>query len=444
MKYYILKAMSEYLQGCVHTIRLAKRVQNNTILLEFNDRNEIYFDLTKGDSLIYKKEQRLNRSKDYNAPFDTLLQKRFNNSKVDRVELHNDDKIIRFYVRSKSSYKELKTILQLEFTGKYTNIILLDENEIILEALRYIDEYSSVRVIKVGEKLQEIPKQDFVPKIEPIEDIEKLLFELYENKEQKLLQGVKKTKHSQLLKQIKKLDQTINSLPKKEQLESESEVMYEEANLILNHLHEIKPYQTSIEVFDYSGEKREIQLKTEGSPSVYANSLFKKAKRLKQKSINIRIEKENLEQKLEFYQRMSHQVEVAQTIDDIEFLLPKKQKNQTKTKKAEPYESFFFQGYKIMLGVDERSNVYLLQNSRASDFWFHLKDANSAHVIVQTTKKSLPIDVIYKAAEICTMFSTDFPGKYMVDFTQRRNVKVQNRANVLYNPYDSIDVHIKA
>jgi predicted ribosome quality control (RQC) complex YloA/Tae2 family protein len=139
---------------------------------------------------------------------------------------------------------------------------------------------------------------------------------------------------------------------------------------------------------------------------------------------------------------MISNINISKSIDEVEFLLPKKQKNQTKTKKQEPCESFFFEGYRILLGTDEKSNIYLLQNSKASDFWFHMQGINSSHVIVQNTKKTLPIDVIYKAAELCVKFSTDFGGKYLVDFTQRRNVKVQNGANVLYNPYDTIDVHI--
>ena len=51
---------------------------------------------------------------------------------------------------------------------------------------------------------------------------------------------------------------------------------------------------------------------------------------------------------------------------------------------------FFYEGYKIMLGNNERENIYLLENSRASDFWFHLKDRPSCHVIVQNNKKELP------------------------------------------------------
>ena len=40
-----------------------------------------------------------------------------------------------------------------------------------------------------------------------------------------------------------------------------------------------------------------------------------------------------------------------------------------------------------MLGANERENIYLLENSKASDFWFHLKDRPSCHVIVQNSKK---------------------------------------------------------
>ena len=105
-------------------------------------------------------------------------------------------------------------------------------------------------------------------------------------------------------------------------------------------------------------------------------------------------------------------------------------------------EAFFFNGFKIMLGTSERENIYLLKNSKASDFWFHLKDRPSAHVFVQNTKKTIPEEIIIKAAQLCAKFSLDYEGRYEVDYTQRRNVKIQNGANVLYNPYTTIVINI--
>jgi len=435
VKYYLLKEVINYLKENAQNIRLCKRIDNNTIIIEFNNKNIVYFDMSKGNSLIYKRKEDPKSKKDFNAPFDVALQKRFNKAKIEDIILYNDDKIINIKVSSSSSYKKLTTILQLEFTGKHTNIIILDENRIILEALRHIDEFSSSRVVKVGIKLDEIPKRDFIPKIEKVENIEEYLFSVYEQIEEKNIQNIKKQKITQVEKKLKKLQKTVNSLPKKEDLEKESNELYEKANLILSNLHIIKSYQKSFKTYDFSGNEVEIMLDEKFQASTYSNDLFKKAKRAKHKANNIKIEKDNLEEKIEFLNRLVLNLQNSKSIDEMEFLYPKKQKNQTKTKKSQMYESFFFEGYKIMLGTSERENIYLLKNSKASDFWFHLKDRPSSHVIVQNSKKTIPENVIEKAAIICAQFSTDHSGTYEVDYTQRRNVKIQNGANVLYNPY---------
>lgn len=442
MKYYLLKNIVEYLQKNVNRIKLIKRIDNNIILIEFNNQNFIYVDISRGNSTIFKSKEPLRAKKDFNAPFDVLLQRRFNNSKIEKIQLYNDDKIINIKVNSSSSYKKQITILQMEFTGKYTNIIILDEFRVILEALWHIDENSSSRIVKVGVELQELAKQDFIPKIQDVQDIEKILYEVYEEKELKNLENIKKQKISQINKKIKKISQIIINLPKKEGLQRESESLYEKANLILVNLHLIKPYQKTLQTYNYEGEEVIINLDIKFSATAYSNLLFKKAKKLKQKALNISLEKDNLDEKLDFLNSLVRNLQKATSIQECEFLYPKKQKNQTKTKKAQSYESFYFEGYKIMLGTSKRENIYLLQNSKASDFWFHLKDRVSSHVIVQNTKKTIPENLIEQAALLCVKFSGDFTGNIEVDYTQRRNVKIQSGANVLYNPYSTIVVKV--
>ena len=438
MKYFLLKAVCEYLKENACIIKFIKRIDNNIIIIEFNNKNIIYFDLSKSNAKIFKTKQQITSKKDFNAPFDVVLQKKFTNSKIENIELYNDDKIINIKVSSSSSYKKEVAILQLEFTGKYTNIIILDENRVILEALRHIDEYSSFRVVKVGVKLEEIPKKDFVPKIEKIDDIENYLYKIYEDIEKENLESVKKQKILKVDRNIKKLENILKSLPKKEELEIESNDTYTKANILIANLHNIKPYQKIIQIENYDGNHIEIELENMQNPSKYTNELFKKAKRLKQKAHNICIEEDNLKDKLEFAKRLRINIENSNSIDECEFLYPKKERNQTKTKKEKNYESFFYEGYKIMLGSNERENIYLLENSKASDFWFHLKDRPSCHVIVQNSKKELPPSVVQKAATLCVNFSVEGGGVFEVDYTQRRNVKIQHGANVLYNPYNTI------
>ncbi len=442
MKYFLLKEIVSYLKENAQIIKSIRRIDNNLIITEFNNKNILYFDVSKGNATIFKHKKILSSKKDFNAPFDVTLQKRFSNSKIENIELYNDDKILNIKVNSSSSYKKLTTILQLEFTGKHTNIIILDENRIVIEALRHVDEYSSSRVVKVGHKLEEIPKQNFVPKMEVIPNIEEYLYEIYEKRELENLENLKKQKISLIEKKAKKLKSTIDALPKKEELELESNSLYEKANLILSNLHNLKAYQKSFKVYNYEGVEVEIDLEGKASASKYSNDLFKKAKRAKQKALNISLEKDNLSEKLEFLLRLIQNIKNVNSLEECEFLYPKKEKNQTKTKKSQQCESFFFEGYKIMLGTSERENIYLLENSKASDFWFHLKDRPSCHVIVQNTKKELSESVINQAASLCAKFSVDYPGVYEVDFTQRRNVKIQSGANVLYNPYTTTVVKV--
>ena len=209
MKYFLLKKITEYLQKDAQNIKYIKRIDNNIIIIEFNNKNILYFDMAKNNSMIFKSKNIISSKKDFNAPFDIALQKRFNNSNIENIELYNDDKIINIRVNSSSSYKKQTTILQLEFTGKHTNIIVLDENRVIIEALRHIDEFSSSRVVKVGIKLDEVPKQTFIPKMEEVENIEETLYELFEEKERQNLENIKKQLNEYLNGDRKRFDTTL-------------------------------------------------------------------------------------------------------------------------------------------------------------------------------------------------------------------------------------------
>lgn len=247
MKYYILKEIAQYLTRFT-TINHIKRVSNNTIKIEFNDRKTLYFDMVKGGATVYIKDSKDINSKVFNAPVDVVLQKRFNNSRVEKVFLRNDDKVLNIICKSKSSYKEQTTILQLEFTGKNTNIIILDENDIVLEALRHIDEWTSVRIVKVGQRLNELEKPNFIYEEKDIYDIESYLLDLYNSRIKKELESLKKQKIIQLNKHIKKIDKILKSLEDVDSLESKSINLNNEAIEIVGKLYELQGYEKSLNI----------------------------------------------------------------------------------------------------------------------------------------------------------------------------------------------------
>jgi len=120
-------------------------------------------------------------------------------------------------------------------------------------------------------------------------------------------------------------------------------------------------------------------------------------------------------------------------------LFPKQQKSKQK-KESDSIETFFIEGYKVQLGKNERGNIELLESAKARDIWLHLKDRPSTHVIIKTDKQNVPQNVLEAAAKLCVEFTTPQKDRFLVDYTQRREVKIQEGANVLYNKYKTIEV----
>jgi predicted ribosome quality control (RQC) complex YloA/Tae2 family protein len=438
MKLSHLKQIVEYLKK-FSKISAIHRVNDTTLKIVFDKDDVIYFNMQRANSSIFKCAT-FSRSKVYNAPFDVLLAKRFNRANILSFELLNDDKIIRMKTAVASAYKEEITFLQLEFTGKYTNIIILDENNIVLEALRHVDLFSSFREVKVGQKLLDVPKAPFTPKEYPIENVEKFLYSVYEEEQLQRLSSLKKQKTALLTKKLKKLEKLYANLDDEKSLEVIAEKNQHLGNLVLANLHNIKPYEQVIKLQDYDGKELEIDLqKSFGDVAQIPNELFTKSKKAKQRLKNLHIEKSSLKSKIEHLKLFIHTVQEAKEASKIALLFPKKEQTK-KVKLNDSVEVFFIEGYKVSLGKNEKGNIEVLQNAKAKDIWLHLKERPSCHVIIATDKQSLPMHIIESAARLCVDFTTTSKDRYLVDYTPRREVSIQHGANVLYNKYKTIEV----
>ncbi|SFV52063.1 Fibronectin/fibrinogen-binding protein [hydrothermal vent metagenome] len=439
MKLSHLKQITEYLKQ-FKKIVAAYRVDDNLIKLVFDKDEEIYFDMRKSNSKIFKTKEPLARSKIYNAPFDVMLVKRFNRSNIEKVDLVNGDKILRFTTALASAYKKERTLLQFEFTGKHTNVIILDENETVLEALRHVDIFSSFREVKVGQKLLPLPKPNFTPKEFPIADVEEFLYKSYEEQHQKELENLKKQKIALLQKRLDKLTKRYNKLENEKDLLDQSKRAEHYGNLVLSNLHTIKPYTKTLTLKDYNGEDVVIELeKLYAQPKEIAQEFFRRSKKLKQRAKNLHIERESLSSKIQHLQNFIEAVRNAQNIAKIHLLFPKQQKSKQK-REHDSIETFFIEGYKVQLGKNEKGNIELLKSAKARDIWLHLKDRPSTHVIIKTDKQNIPQNVLQTAARLCVEFTTSQKDRFLVDYTPRREVKIQEGANVLYNKYKTIEI----
>ena len=440
MKHSELVCINSYLKQ-YHKISSIYRVDDSVLRIIFEAGEPLFIDLGRGDSYMFFKED-FKQAKRYTAPFDVLLGKRFSNAKIESMEVEEGNRIWRIGVLASSSYKALRTTLQLEFTGRNTNAIILDENESVLEALRHIDSSVSFRSVKVGEALEALPPKELKEK--PFEyegSIETYLKASYEKRLHVKLEEIKKQKIAQVVKKITKLTQAIDGLENEEDFYAQSEIANHHGTLVLANLHTIKGYQEAVTLHDFEGKEVTICLPQAQTPQMAANLLFKKSKKLRQKALSVHRQKENLEEKRLFLERMVNVINAAHDPEEIQILVPKQRKSKQKGDEGSYYETFLLEGYRILLGKNEKGNIALLQEAKKSDIWLHVKDMPSSHVIICTEKQNVPESVLIFAAKLCVEFSMPQKGGYLVDYTKRKNVKPFDGANVAYEEYQTLKIY---
>jgi len=451
MKLHTLQAIAERLKKFGFISR-ARRVENNTIELSFDKTHTYFFNLTRGHSHIYKAPSQ-RPMQGFSAPFDTLLHTLVSASRLIAVSVPDGDRILRFTLAPKSSYKEKRITLQLEFTGKNTNAILLDENRLTIEALRHIDRDSSFRVVRPGVALLPIPRRvlsfdnttakhavEAAPKDQDPEEIDSHLEQVYAQQQQHKIALSKKVKQVSTLKKIQKIQRELEKLPDSDTLIQEAQGYQEQAQIILAHLQEIKPYDSILSTHDFEGKEVCIALPKNCTVNRMSDHYYTLAKRAKNKAKRVHIEQENLQSKKTFYENILYAIDQAATLYELELLVPKRGKQQRKKEKMRFGELFWIEDYKVMVGRNSRENQMLLQSAKGNDLWMHTREIPGSHVLIRTDKQNLPEAVIEAAAKLCVDFSTANPGNYLVDYTKRKFVKIQEGSSVEYDKYQTISV----
>jgi putative fibronectin/fibrinogen-binding protein len=438
MKYAHLVQIASYLSNFTK-INQAKRINDMAILIEFNGE-KIIFDLNKSNSAIYKDDE-LKEAKIYQAPFDNVLKKRFNASHIKSVECLKDNRILKFICTQSGSYKSENFVLYLEFTGRFTNAVITDENNVIIEALRHID--NSYRKIETGEVLRELPAITIKEKpCEPITDFEVFFKSEATRVNESRIASLKEAKLASVQKKIDSMSEILNSLEDKDELMRKSEESANLGSLLLANLGNFKGYERKICLKDFDGN--EIKLTLSDTPKNSANEFYARSKKLRAKALGVEIEKRNLKEKIEFFEGLKSLLKEANSLYELEILSPKnkaKQRERHVKDVSENAEIFYVREFKILVGRNEKGNINLLDLAKKDDIWLHLKDTPSAHVIIKTNKSKVPEDVLEMAAKFCVEFSAKGAGRYEVDYTKRENLKRENGANVTYTNYKTIIIN---
>jgi predicted ribosome quality control (RQC) complex YloA/Tae2 family protein len=430
MKAFVLVRIAAKLKT-YKIIKKAFRVDENLILLQF-DNDKFYFDLTKGSGDIYINiDYPLSRK--FQAPFDIVFEKKFTKAKL--IDVFAKERILTIVVKNQNRFKEEIVKIRFEFTGRYTNAIILDENDIVIESLRHISESISSRIVKPGIKLSELDSIEIKEKIFEIDDLEKYTKELFNKKYGSRLKQKKESLIKKIDKKIKEIKYKIKKLDNEEELLKKSELYKKYADIAMINLNRIKPFDKELKTTDFNGKEIIIPIPILKNINEIGNYYYNKAKKVKKKAKNIHIEKEHLNSQLEFLQNYKSLIEKTDNLASLNYYKPAK-----KEKKEENIAEFFIDDYKVQVGKNEKGNIALLKSANANDLWLHIKNYPGSHVIIKNNKLSIPSNVLNEAAKLAVAFSKKDEG--VVDYTKRKFVKIKDGANVEYGKYSSIKVKI--
>ena len=245
--------------------------------------------------------------------------------------------------------------------------------------------------------------------------------------------------NSLLEKKIKKLNKTLTLI--KNDIESFQSMnkIKEEGDILASVLYSVKKGMSSVKAYDfYNNKEIDVELDPLISPNENLDRIYKKYNKMKRGLANaIRREQEvkdeisYLESTILFIENSTDVIslrEIEEELIKLNYLKSLHTKKKNKLKKEVRYGLIENEDYLILYGRNNLENDNLtFKVSAKDDYWFHVKDRPSSHIIVKTGK--LTDKTIEKAAKVSAYFSKASLGeKVTVDYTLRKNVSKPNGA----------------
>ena len=181
------------------------------------------------------------------------------------------------------------------------------------------------------------------------------------------------------------------------------------ADMIMAHMYSIPKGASTVELPDFdSNEPVEIKLKSNLSPQKNAERYYRKSKNQKKE---LEILEENsqaktremavIQEHLDFLDNCQNLKELRNYAKD-QGLAKKKKEERT----SDPFRSFQFQGYTILVGKSATNNDLLTQKAHKEDLWLHAKDVKGSHVVVKHQRhENIPKLVLERAAQLAAYYS---------------------------------------
>ncbi len=373
--------------------------------------------------------------------FCALLRSRILNQRILGIKALEGERIVHI------KFKDFTLVVEL--TGKSSNVILIDQNSTVVDALRHYPPEESKRVVFPGVKLTPLPKPEGITeKPLPIEKKEgeswnEALDRYYTELTEKEEFQREYTHLSRILRDARKrVERKIkNVLSDRQRAEKEKEYQ-KTGELLLSNFHLLKRGMKEVELEDFyksPPEKVRIELDPALSPQENAEKFFRRAKKAKRTLEMVAQRLPEVEEELRYIETLLYELESAETKEELEELKsvlikegylkePSQRLLKDPVRPAKPASIgrlLTDEGFTILYGRNSRANDLILREYTAKeDLWFHAKGVPGSHVVLKVAGRCPTEETIRHAAGVAAFLSKNRSAKKVeVIFTEAKNVR---------------------
>ncbi|MFM9945249.1 MAG: NFACT RNA binding domain-containing protein [Bacteroidia bacterium] len=370
--------------------------------------------------------------------FPDLDQFPLKNRKIQFESIHSQKVVgVISHINSRSFHFEFENGQRLVFKlfGKFSNVILFDENPLEIFCLNHQKDLEKPFSNFITEP-QLTNQSLFQPLTNPAIHILKQSdnnFQLsittddnsigtYQNITDALndytrlfiaAESFKTKKQSQVAnldKQVNQKQKLLTDIEKSIETIKQKRSYGQLGDLLMANLHSIHLGTARVEVFDfYNNSKISIKIKSDLSPQQNASLFYQKAKNevkeleYKQKSLGeVTIQLEKLKHQLEKLK----EADSSKKLKSLNEPLVKDKGNKEKLTPL-PYRAYTIGVFEVLVGKNAKANDELLSKyANKNDTWFHAKDVSGSHVIIKNPSlKPIPNPVLEQAASLAAWYS---------------------------------------
>lgn len=353
--------------------------------------------------------------------FCQLLRARI--SRIDRISIVDDDRIVIFDCHGQRG----PCRLMAELTGKTANLILIDQENIIIDALKRTSGTESAvqRPLVAGAEYRYPTKNQGITAADTeLPDLPVTGLSLNEYVDQRYLTEEKKDVRQDfqrrlqqaVSRQLKKLSKRLEKISHELSQQQGADIYRQQGDLILAHLYQLKAGMTTFltrnDLSD-SPQPIAIELDPRLSPQQNAQAYFKRYKKARRGIEHSQRRLEETASEYQWLEQLAYQLEDLGTPADLETIAEeltgagvlkseiRHHKKRTQ-KPSTPFETISPSGFVIVWGRNNQQNDWLSsRNLKEGDLWFHAKNCPGSHVVLKSSDSSLKPtaeDILYAAS----------------------------------------------